>query len=124
MRRSRLILAAVAGVSLLLNAFLGGMAVRVWMHTDGGRPASVFFALPEDLRKTLRQTMVGESGRIHTAQTDLRAARERLQILLDDDQPDLTQLQQAMSDVRLATERLQEEIHAIILEYLATHGGR
>lgn len=119
MRRARLILIVVAVVSLLLNAVFAGMAVRLWLRTDGGTPSAVFFALPIDLRQTLRTTFAEDNSQIHLAQSELQSARETLQSLLDSDAPDPVALEIALTNVRVATEKLQRALHAVIIDHYA-----
>jgi len=117
MRRARLYIAILAGLSLLLNAVLVGIAVRLWSRTDGGTASAVFFSLPMEVRQELRGALSDSNGRLRAAQAQVQEAREVLQMLLSQDRPDPTALQRAMSDVRTATERLQIELHAIIFRH-------
>jgi uncharacterized membrane protein len=117
MRKARLILAVVAGVSLLLNAVLAGVALQVWSRTDGGAPSAVFFALPDDLRQDLRAAMSEENGGLRDARAELSAAREALGSVLGGADPDIVELERALAQVRTSTERLQTELHAVILNH-------
>ena len=119
MRRARVFLVLVAGLSLLLNAVFAGMAVKLWSRSDTGAPSAVFFSLPAELRQELRAEFADTQSRIRNAQENLQAARERFQELLSEEDPDPVELQSAMSNVREATERLQAELHANIFRHFA-----
>ncbi len=119
MRKARLIIVLVAGVSLLLNAVFAGMAVRLWSRADTGAPSAVFFSLPSDLRAELRNSLSSDDSRIGDARSDVQRARPMLQALLSEDDTDPAALQNAMIEVREATEQLQIELHTIILRHYA-----
>ena len=121
MDRSKLILAGVAAVSILMNAVFAGIAVRVWIRSsDETTAVGVLFTLPGDLRADLRTAMSQEDSRIALAQTELRQSRSQLQALLAEERPELQALQLAFADVREKTVRLQTELHAVIFSYYAT----
>lgn len=123
MNKSKLLLAGIAALSILLNAIFAGVAVRVWLHSsDGSTPTAVLSTLPDELRDELRSAVSQADSRIAAAQVALQQSRSNLQSLLSADQPDLQALQSAMSDVRDKTVRLQTELHAVIFKYYATTG--
>jgi len=123
MNKSKLLLAGIAALSILLNAILAGVAFRVWLRSsDGSTPTAVLSTLPDELRGDLRTAVSQADSRIAAAQVALQKSRSTLQSLLSEDQPDLQVLQSAMSDVRDKTVRLQTELHAVIFQFYATTG--
>ena len=123
MNKSKLLLAGIAALSILLNAVFAGVAVRIWLRSsDGSTPSAVLSALPDELRGELRSAVSQADSRIAAAQVALQKSRNNLQSLLSDEQPDTQALQSAMSDVRDKTVRLQTELHAVIFQFYATTG--
>lgn len=122
MDKSKLLLAGIAALSIILNAIFAGVVVRIWLRSsDGSTPTAVLATLPDELRSELRSAVFQADSRIAEAQTELRRSRSKLQSLLDEDQPDLQSLQSALADVREETVQLQTELHAVIFQFYATN---
>ncbi len=117
MRKTRMILSVVAGLSLLVNAALAGVAVTLWSRLDRTGPPAMFLSLPEDLRRQIRADITDRDGSFRAARAELREARGRLTAELQRQRPNPLALERAMADIRAATERMQQDLHSRILRH-------
>ena len=67
--------------------------------------------------RTICGRIFEENGGLRDARAELSAAREALGSVLGGADPDIVELERALAQVRTSTERLQTELHAVILNH-------
>ncbi|MBO6759088.1 MAG: periplasmic heavy metal sensor [Roseibium sp.] len=119
MKRLRIVLIAVGVVSVLFNVVFAGIATRVYLRSNEGSLAGVFFSLPEDVRRNLRRDARQDDGGISNARDALQQTRRKLQNLMEQDQPDIDAIAATLGELRQNTQRLQIEVHSAIVKSYA-----
>lgn len=114
-RALRIGFVVIACLSLLMNAAVIGLGLRLTKHGVVGDVGRGALSMPREIRQLYGDRLKASRPRLRSLRRDLRAKR-RVMLTLASAQPlDKPALEAAMKDMREATQRLQEAIHRAML---------
>ncbi|MGD1923719.1 MAG: periplasmic heavy metal sensor [Paracoccaceae bacterium] len=113
----RIAFVTVACLSLLLNAVVIGVGLRLadrgWFAAS---PAGALADMPREMRQSFVAALRAERPRLRGLADDLRAQRTEMLKIAAQEPVDRVALEAAMANVRAATTRVQSAAHSVILK--------
>ena len=107
--------------SLAVNLLLAGLIIGHIMRSDGGRELPLAWAFKEvspEIREKVRPIIRPQLGDMLTERRALRRQERELRRLLKSETLTREELENALSDMRLATNQFNEKLHGIGVDVL------
>ena len=106
----------IACISLLVNAVLLGVGISLSKRGVFDRGShQALMEIPRDIRRTYVKDLRDNGAELRRLRDDVRAKRQVMIETAGAQPVDPAALEAAMKDVRLATTRMQTELHAIMM---------
>ena len=107
--------------SLAVNLLLAGLIIGHMVRSDGGRELPLAWAFKEvspEIREKVRPIIRPQLGDMLTERRALRRQERELRRLLKSETLTREELENALSDMRLATNQFNEKLHGIGVDVL------